>query len=434
MIENFTGLVIAPTDSDYAEAATSYHVLGSPVLVARASSTADAAAVVRYAASEGLTLSVRSGGHSTFGTNEGGVVLDLSGISEVDVLDGSRVRVGSGAVWGRVAEALAPHGLGLSSGDTYTVGVGGLTLGGGVGWLVRQYGLALDSLLEAEVVLASGDVVIANGTSEPDLFWAIRGGGGNVGVVTHFTFQAHPLDGVVFGTISFDPAGLADTLTAWREAMRVAPRELNATIISMPAMGPEMPETAQVVVCYGGTDRAAADAAIAPLLALPGVSSSEIAEVSYPEVLENMEVPEAPVTIVDHNTFARSFDRELVDVLVAAQEGMGAAVLMLRYVAGAFNEVPSEATAFAWRDAEVFIISAAFLPPDASEEDTTRIHDLWSTLAPFTEGMYTNFTIGARPELLGAMYPPRTLARLRSLKRRFDPGNLFSQNQNIVPG
>ena len=137
MIENFTGLVIAPTDSAYAEAATSYHVLGSPVLVARATSTPDAAAVVRYAVSEGRTLSVRSGGHSPFGTNEGGVVLDLSGISEVEVLDGGRVRVGSGAVWGRVAEALAPHGLALSSGDTYTVGVGGLTLGGGVGWLVR---------------------------------------------------------------------------------------------------------------------------------------------------------------------------------------------------------------------------------------------------------------------------------------------------------
>ena len=254
MIDGFAGSILLPDSEEYPAAATAYGVLGSPALVARPSSAADVAAAIGYARAQGLPLSVRSGGHTLFSTNNGGMVLDLAHISDVEVLGDGLVRVGGGAVWGDVARALQPYGLAISSGDTYSVGVGGLTLGGGIGWMVRQQGLALDNLREAEVVLPSGAVVTASDTSEPELFWALRGGGGNFGVVTRFTFQAHPLPGVVAGAINVDPERLADTLRGWRDVMRQSPEELNSTVIAMPAFGPEMPAVTQMLVCFGGND------------------------------------------------------------------------------------------------------------------------------------------------------------------------------------
>ena len=433
LVAGFAGEIVQPESPGYEVAATSYGVLGSPALVLRPTTTADVAAAILFACSEDLVISVRSGGHSMFGTNDGGVVIDLSGIRDVEVLDGNLVRVGSGAVWGDVANSLTPHGLAVSSGDTYSVGVGGLTLGGGVGWMVRQHGLAIDSLVEAEVVLASGDVVTTNTETEPDLFWALRGGGGNFGVVTRFTFQAHPLAGVVFGSIVFDPSALEQTLRGWRDAMRVAPEELNSTFLAMPAMGPNLPASTSILVLYAGTDERAADAAIAPLLALPGVISSELSAKAYADVLDEPHGPEGEVTMVDNNTFADDFNDELIGKLATAQAGMGAAVLMIRYLRGAFNRVEPDATAVAWRNAEVLIISAAFLPPNASEAEQQRIHELWATLAAHTGGKYGNFTVRTGAETIGLMYPPATARRLKSIKGVYDPDNVFARNQNIVP-
>ncbi len=172
-------------------------------------------------------------------------MIELSNFTGIEV-DGTTVRIGGGAVWGDVAAELAKHDLALTSGDTKSVGVGGLTLGGGVGWMVREHGLALDSLIAAEVVLPSGEVVTASADEHPDLFWALRGGGGNFGVVTTFVFQAHPLDGVVFGTLSYAVDGAADVLKGWRDVMRDAPEKFNSTFLVMPAMGPGMEAAAQV--------------------------------------------------------------------------------------------------------------------------------------------------------------------------------------------
>ena len=433
MIDGFAGTILVPGAEEYPAAATAYGVLGSPALVARPSSAADVAAAIGYAKAQGLPLSVRSGGHTLFSTNDGGMVLDLARISDVEVLGDGLVRVGGGAVWGDVARALQPHGLAISSGDTYSVGVGGLTLGGGIGWMVRQQGLALDSLREAEVVLPSGAVVTASNTREPELFWALRGGGGNFGVVTRFTFQAHPLPGVVAGAIDVDPARLADTLRGWRDVMRQSPEELNSTVIAMPAFGPEMPAATQVLVCFGGNDVDEAMRAIQPLLALPGVTGNDVAPKAYVDVLEEPAPPPAEVRLIDHNGFARNADDGLITRLTTAHATFGAAVLMVRYLRGAFNRVPADATALAYRDAEVFVVSAALLPPDAPAEAERSIHDGWAALAGDVTGEYGNFSMHPDATTLERIYPPATVERLRAAKRRYDPENVLAYNHNIVP-
>ena len=433
MIDGFAGVTLVPGSADYPEAATAFGVLGSPAVIARPTDAADVAAAIGYARAQGLTLSVRSGGHTPFSTNEGGMVLDLRDIRDVDLLAGNRVRVGGGAIWGDVALALAPHGLVLSSGDTYSVGVGGLTLGGGIGWMVRQQGLAVDNLREAEVVLANGDIVIASSTAEPDLFWALRGGGGNFGVVTRFTFQAHPLPGVVAGAIDVDPARLAGTLRGWRDVMRRSPEELNSTVIAMPEFGPEIPAATKVLVCFGGDDVDGAMRAIQPLLALPGVTGDNVVPKPYVEVLEIGSPPPAQMRMIAHNGFARDVDDDLITRLTTEHDAFGAAVLMVRYLRGAFNRVPADATAMAYRDAEVFVVSAAFLPPDAPNELERRVTDGWATVAADLAATYGNFSPHADPEILSRMYPPATIARLRAAKRRYDPENLLARNHNIAP-
>ena len=437
-LESIDSFTARSGTADFDSLAAELGLYSSPELIASPTSTAEIAAALAYAQAHGLDVAVRSGGHGGFAATDNTLLLDLRAFADVEVLDSERVRVGTGAVWGEVATALAPHGLAISSGDTYTVGVGGLTLGGGVGWMVRQYGLALDSLVEAEVVLVSGEVVTASHVSEAELFWALRGGGGNFGVVTSFTFQAHPLPSVVAGSITLDPGALdrtalAITLKAWRDVMRSAPAALNVTYLGMPAFGPDAPATSTLLVVFGGDNLDEASAAIEPLLALPAVLSSDIAPKSYVDVLERMEKPEGEITMVDNNSFADNFSDSLIDDLAAAHESFGAAVLMIRYLRGALNDIPVDATAFAHRGSEVLLISAAFLGPDAPAGADTTIRARWSTLGDRTSGLYGNFSPTIGEAITARMYPPATLDRLRAAKRTYDPSNLLRQNHNVLP-
>ena len=214
----------------------------------------------------------------------------------MEVLDAERrlVRVGGGATWGEVAAALDPHGWGLTSGDTADVGVGGLTLGGGIGWMVRRHGLAIDNLVGARVVTADGRLVTASADEHPDLFWALRGGGGNFGVVVDFDFIAQEVGTVHYGTVTYQLDDAADLITRWRDAMRLAPEELSSTLALMPQM-PGAPKVANLMLCYAGAPGGAvvdADEAIEPLLELGTVTQASIAERRYAEVLE--EAQQAP--------------------------------------------------------------------------------------------------------------------------------------------
>jgi FAD/FMN-containing dehydrogenase len=432
-IFNFDGEVFTHDHPHFAEVIETHSSHGvAPAYLVRPTSTADVAAAIAFAEERGLTLAVRSGGHTAYSSIEDGLVIDMANFNSIEVLDGGRVRIATAARWGEVALALRPHNLAISSGDNIKVGVGGLTLGGGIGWMVRQYGLTIDSLLEAEVVLVSGEVVTASPTSHPDLFWAIRGGGGNFGVITHFTYQAQYVEGVVSGTINLDATDLAAALSGLRDVMSNAPEKLNATLMARPAVGDVMPASIVIVFCYGGPDSPEARDAIAPLLALPTVVSHDYAPKSYAEVLTDEHLP-VGLRIVDNNSFADELSDELIEKIVAMNKAADMSVLMIRWIQGAVNRVSAEATSVGYRNASLLIVAAVLFPGDTPDEATAPVAERWEWLTPYTNGMYGNWAFDKREGMLNRIYPPATLARLRSIKSVYDPKNLLSVNHNIVP-
>jgi FAD/FMN-containing dehydrogenase len=423
-------------DPGYEEASRTFMAAGSPAVVVKARDASDVAAAIRLAAENDAVLSVRSGGHSApgFGTNDGGVVIDLSGIDSVDVLDTEQrlVRVGAGAKWGSVADRLAEHGLALTSGDTRSVGVGGLTLGGGIGWMVRKYGLTIDSVRAADVVTAEGTTLRTSADEHPDLFWALRGGSGNFGVVTHFEFEAQPVTTIVAGTIAYAGGEPAVLLASWRDAMRSAPDELSTALLLMPAFG-EMPPGVSVFVCYAGADGDEARAALDPLLKVGEVASSTVQEMPYADVLEEAHPPPGVRSIVT-NTLVRDLTDEVIaDIAAAYAGGRAGRVVFLRSLGGAAARVPADATAFAHRDAEAMVVSGAFLPMDADDEAVEAVNRSWQGIAQHGVGIYGNFHGTATPEDIALIYPAATYERLALVKRAYDPANLFSQTYNVAP-
>ena len=427
------GTALLPGDEGWGENPPIYQPPGEPAAVVRPETPEQVGEALRLAASDGVGVAIRSGGHGgRLFDHEGTLVIELGNFTDVEV-DGTTVRVGAGAHWGDVATALAPHGLGLTSGDTKSVGVGGLTLGGGVGWMVREFGLAIDSLIGATVVLVSGEVVHASADENPDLFWALRGGGGNFGVVTTFEFEAHPLDGVVFGSLTYAVDAVAEVLTGWRDVMREAPEKFNSTFMAMPGMGPGMEPSVQVIVFHPGRDVAAVEPQLAKLRALPGYLSEDIGAKAYADALEDAHPFEGPMPVITGDT---AFIDDLTDEAIAALVGVHgsiAGILAVRYLRGAFNRVPADATAWGHRSAEVMVMVATFLPPGSPREVIDGVHAKWAPAQGYTTGTYGNFSQEVGDDVIALMYPPATHERLRQLKRRYDPQNLLSRNQNIVP-
>ncbi len=393
---------------------------------------------MRFAADVGLALSVRGGGHSFagFGTNDGGVVIDLSALSSVEILDAAthRVRIGGGATWGGVADALGRHGLGISAGDTRSVGVGGLTLGGGIGWKVRKYGLALDQLVAAEVVTADGSVRTASATQHPELFWALRGGGGNLGIVTAFEFQAHETGDVFFGKLSFPAASAGAVLGGWAEHLRSAPPELTSVLgFANPfAGGPDAP--VDVYVMFDGDDPARAAAAIDPIRRLGTVLTDEVAAVPYADTLVEGAALPPSLRMVSRAGFVEAAAVPAVlRILAEAGATAGSPFLGIRSVGGAVAAVPEDATAYAHRGAELMVLTTVAGPAPVVEAALPGQDSLWRRLAPHVSGAYGNFTTAAGGAEVAAMYPEATYKRLAAVKSRYDPGNLFAHNHNVRP-
>lgn len=435
--DQLSGDVVLPDDPTYDTLRGIVYRTGSPALIVRPRTTSDIAAAIRFAAESQLKLSVRSGGHgmAALATNDGGMVIDMAHFNTVELLDASQriVRVGTGARWGDVAQALAQHGLALSSGDTSSVGVGGLTLGGGIGWLVRKYGLTIDSLVAAEIVTANGDVLHVSADSHSELFWAIRGGGGNFGVVTAFDFVAQAIASVVYGTIIYDLAERQSVVRRWADAMRNAPEELNSTLVLFPGFEPYMPAQLMVLACYAGSDDAMADAAIRPLLELGAVQQQDISRKPYHTLLEEPP-PVTGMRVVSASGFIRSLDDETLDVITAQYGEPGRPVFQLRSLGGAVARVQPNATAFAHRDAELVYWVVAPMPGDSTPEQLAqRRQQIDSALKPYASGAYINFSSDADAASVANAYPSETYAHLAEVKRRYDPHNLFSQNQNIQP-
>ncbi|MGW2095854.1 FAD-binding oxidoreductase [Promicromonospora sukumoe] len=442
---DFGGDIIEPGDAGYEAAARSRLVAGSPAYVLRPKAVADVQAAVRFASGSGLALSVRGGGHgfAGFGTNDGGIVIDLGALAGVEVVDGGApagdgthlVRIGGGATWGQVADALAPHGLAISSGDTRSVGVGGLTLSGGMGWKVRRYGLALDSLVAAQLVTADGAVVTASADEHPDLFWAIRGGGGNFGVVTSFEFAAHPTTRVFFGKVSFPATEAAAVLQGWADYLRTAPEELTsiANLANPFAGGPEAP--VEIHVAFDGDDADAAEQALAPIRRLGTVVADDVELMAYADVLVEGATPPPGVHVLAHDGLVdQKSVPEALRILAEAGTSSGSPSIAVRSLGGAMSRVPGDATAYAHRQAELMVTTFTGGPAPVIEAHRPALDALWDRLAPHLDGAYANFLSTADETDVTSVYPEPTYERLATVKRRYDPSNLFARNHNVRPG
>ncbi|MET7338348.1 FAD-binding oxidoreductase [Nonomuraea sp. NPDC005650] len=435
---DFGGDIIEPGGADYESASRSVLVTGSPAYVLRPENVEDVRAGVGFAARTGLPLSVRGGGHgfAGFGTNDDGVVIDLGRLAAVEIIDKERhlVRIGGGATWGQVAAALAPHGLAISSGDTKSVGVGGLTLTGGIGWKVRKYGLALDNVVAAELVTAGGEVVRASAEENPELFWAIRGGGGNFGVVTAFEFAAHPTTDVFHGTIAFPAAEAATVLQGWADHLRAAPEELTSIVdFANPfAGGPEAP--VEVHVTFDGDDPELAARALDPIRRLGTVIRDDVALRPYADTLVDGATAPPGIRLFTRSAFV---DKESVSAVLRILAEVGASerspFIAVRSVGGAVSRVPDDATAYAHRRAELMFVTTVAGPEPVVEAARPALEAIWRRLAPHVSGAYANFLASATEQDVAAVYPAATYGRLAAVKRRYDPGNLFARNHNVQP-
>jgi FAD/FMN-containing dehydrogenase len=417
----------------YAEAAATLFAAGTPDFVVRPYDAAGVAAAVRYAVAAGLAVTVRSGGHSMAGlsTHTDGMVIDLRNLCGVEVLDRAarRVRVGAGATWGTVAATLAPYGLGLTAGDTREVGVGGLTLGGGIGWLVRRHGLAIDSLTAADLVTAEGEPIRADAEQHGDLFWALRGGGGNFGVVTSLEFTAQPVTTVHFGTIGYQPDDLAGLVAGWRDLTQASEENLT-TILNLLPSAPG-PATAMLQCCYADSDADAAASALRPFRALAPVSTDTVRVVPYAGVLESCPALPPGARMEMRNALVPALDDAMAGAI--ADLHADGAVIGLRGLGGAVARVAPDATAYAHRDAEALVVAGAMLPPGAPPRLAAAPLARWSPVADRSRGAYVNFLGTATDADVASVYPPATYRRLADVKRRYDPANVFRRTHNVRP-
>jgi FAD/FMN-containing dehydrogenase len=448
-LAGFRGQLIGPDDADYEEARKVYNAMidRRPALIARCPDADDVAAMVRFAGDHDLLLAVRGGGHNGagLGTCDDGVVIDLSQLKTIDVDSQARtVRVGGGCTWGEVDRATHEHGLATPSGIISTTGVGGLTLGGGLGHLTRKFGLAIDNLLEAEMVLASGERVIASADDHPDLFWAIRGGGGNFGVVTSFVFRLHPVDTVVGGPTFWPVEAGAEALAVYREFLPNAPRELGAffafhTVPPAPPFPEEihMRRVCGVVWCFVGSEDDAA-AAMAPLLdALPEPLMHGVAPVPYPALQSSFDGLYPPG---DQWYWRADFVNEIPDEAIEIHARFAAGMPSMKStmhmypIDGATHDTDSDATAWGYRDATWGSVFAGVDPDPVNVDDIRRWSvDYHEALHPYSAGgAYVNMMMDEGRERVRASYGDN-YNRLARVKATYDPGNVFRVNQNIEP-
>ena len=448
-ISDFAGQLIGPEDAGYDEAREVYNAMidRRPGLIAGATNVDDVAKVVSFAADHDVLLAVRGGAHNGagLGTCDDGVVLDLSGLKDIEVDPGARtVRVGGGCVWGEVDAATNEHGMATPSGIISTTGVGGLTLGGGIGHLTRKCGLTIDNLIEAEVVLASGERVRASADENPDLHWAIRGGGGNFGVVTSFLFKLHEVDTVVGGPTFWPVEAGAEVLTAYRDFLPNAPRELNGffAFASVPP-APPFPEELHlrkvcgVVWCYTGDPDDAAGA-MAPLLdALPEPLLHAPQPMPHP-ALQGAFDPVYPAG--DQWYWRADFVNEIPDGAVEAHAKFGAemptwkSTMHLYPIDGAAHDVGASDTPWSYREANWGSVFAG-VDSDPAKADEIRqwCVDYFEALHPFSAGgAYVNMMMDEGQDRVRASYRDN-YDRLAQIKATYDPGNLFRVNQNIQP-
>lgn len=454
--DSVKGRVIAPDDPDYdrARAVVNGAVDRRPAVIVKAADATDVIRVVSLARETGLELAVRSGGHSNagHGTTDAGVVLDLSkrkGI-EIDV-EGRTVWAETGLTAGELTNAVGAHGLAVGFGDTGSVGIGGITLGGGVGYLVRKHGLTIDSLLAADVVTADGELIRVDPTSHPHLFWAIRGGGGNFGVATRFRFRLCALPAVVGGMLML-PA-TADIIASFMALAEAAPEELStiANVMPAPSMPFVPPEVhgklvVMVLMAYAG-EAEAGHRVLTPFRELATPIVDMLRPMPYPQIYPPDEGGYHPPDEGGYHPIAAArtmfldrVDRGVTQTIVERIEehmqtsGAQMPVAQLRVLGGAMSRVAADATAFAHRGSRIMVnVAALYGRPEAGSVHEAWVDRLAATLRQDDGGAYVNFLGDEGEARVRAAYPGRTWERLVEIKGRYDPTNLFRLNQNVPP-
>jgi FAD/FMN-containing dehydrogenase len=438
------GRVIAPDDAGYDQARTVF--LGGidrrPAAIVRPADAADVSLVVSLARETGLELAIRSGGHSGAGhsVSDGGLVLDLGDMRALHIDAERRTAwAETGLTAGEYTIAAGAYHLATGFGDTGSVGIGGITLGGGIGYLVRKHGLTIDDLLAAEIVTADGQLLRVDAETHPDLFWAIRGGGGNFGVATRFQFRLHEVNSIVGGMLIL-PA-TPDVIAAFIAEAEAAPEELSTIANVMPA--PPMPFLpaeyhGQLIVLammvYAG-EIEAGQRVIAPFRALATPIADMLRPMPYPEIYPPDEGDYHPMAVA-HTLFVDRIDRRAAETIVEYLQASDAAVRVaqIRVLGGAMARVPTEATAFAHRQSRILISLAAFY--DGPEDKAGRenwVADFAAALRQTDAGAYVNFLGDEGGARVRDAYPGPTWDRLAAIKGRYDPTNLFRLNQNIPP-
>jgi FAD/FMN-containing dehydrogenase len=441
---NLNGNVIAPDDPGYDDARRVFFTGFDrrPAAIVRVADASNVSRIVNVARETGAELAVRSGGHSRagFGTSEGGIVLDLSEMNAVEIdAEGRTAWAQTGMTAGDYTKATGEHGLATGLGDTASVGVGGITLGGGIGFLVRKHGLTIDDVLGAEVVTADGELLKVDEDTHPDLFWALRGGGGNFGVATRLRFRLHEIDEVIGGMLML-PAR-AEVIVGLVAAAEAAPEELS--VIANVTKAPPLPfvpaeqhgkPVVMARMVYAG-DAEAGERAIAPIRALATPLADMVRPIRYPEIYEG---PEGPRPAIDGGT------NVLVDGLVP---GAGETILdhletstaqipaaQLRVLGGAMARVPDDATAFGYRGAKLMVnVAAMDESPEEGPEHKAWASSLATALSDGTAAAYVGFLGDEGEQGVRRAYPPATLDRLDQVKRQYDPDDLFRLNENIRP-
>ncbi len=440
--------VITADDPGYDEARAVHNGMFDkrPKVVVRAEQVADVIGAVNYARDGGLDLSVKGGGHSApgFGTNDGGVVIDLSLMRHVHVDPRARTaRAGGGATWGDFNYATHAYGLATTGGIVSTTGIGGLTLGGGIGYLTRGYGLSIDNLLSAEVVTADGQVRTASRDDNPDLFWALRGGGGNFGVVTSFEFQLHPVNDVYVGLFFYELDHAGTLLRFYREFIKNADEAYGA----FPAfqIAPPLPfipenrhgDTFCAAIVHWAGPLEEGESAMKPFRDVAPVVAEMVGPMPYPALNSAFDVI-FPKGIRSY--WKGSFVKDLTDdaieqhVIHGAKVPEVSATMHLYPINGAAHRVGADETAFAYRDANfATVIVAAWQDPAVDRERIQWVRDYYDATAPFSEaGGYVNFMADDDQARVRDNYGAN-FERLTQVKRTYDPGNLFHLNQNVPP-
>jgi FAD/FMN-containing dehydrogenase len=441
----FKDRVIAPGDPDYYKARTVFYggFDKHPAAIIKVVDANEVSRVVNLAREHGLELAIRSGGHSTAGHSvcEGGIVVDLSNMKDLQIDVESRTAwAETGLTAGEVTTALGAHGLAIGFGDTGSVGIGGITLGGGVGYLVRKYGLTIDSLLAAEMVTADGQIRHVDEQTHPDLFWAIRGGGGNFGVVTRFKFRLHEVPSVVGGMLIL-PA-TPQTIAGFIEESEAAPEELSGigNVMTAPPM-PFLPAEVHgkliimAFLVYAG-ETEAGERALAPFRALATPYADMLKSMTYAEIYPPEEGGDYHPVAASFTMFMDRIDQSIAELILERLQTSSAsmAVAQIRVLGGAMARVPADATAFAHRQSKIMVnIAALYAKPEEKATHEAWVADAASALLQSDRGAYVNFLTEEGEERIRAAYPGSTWERLAAIKARYDPTNLFHLNQNIQP-